>query len=119
MLDYAAVIKRCSYHGLHFFISEDLIRPYLQVQFNAPCAKSGTPGRVHGRKWFLSRHMTESEFVQTAFAAVLAAIEHEAREHFRYYGQAVFGPHFDVNDLVLLAMKRGDAGARQAPEVTP
>jgi hypothetical protein len=53
----------------------------------------------HGRKWRLSEHMTRSEVVRTALAAVLAVEEHEARERFLYRGQAVYGPHFDVNVL--------------------
>ena len=54
------------------------------------------------RKWRLSPHMTKSEVVQTAFLAVLTAVEHEAREHFKYRGHAIFGPHFDVDDLASL-----------------
>ena len=66
---------------------------WLQVAFEADGALQ------HGRKWRLSPWMTKSEIVQTAFAAVLAAVEHEAREHFLYRGQPVFGPHFDVDAL--------------------
>lgn len=55
----------------------------------------------YGRKWRLSPHMTKSEVVQTAFKAVLTFEEHEARENFRYRGRAVFGPHIDVDALLL------------------
>jgi hypothetical protein len=58
--------------------------------------------RWNGRKWFLSNHMTRSEVVQTAFKAVLTAEEHEAREHFKYRGQSIFDPHYDVDKLVEL-----------------
>ena len=47
--------------------------------------------------------MTRGEGVQTALLAVLTAVEHEARERFTYKGQAVFGPHFDVEALAQLA----------------
>lgn len=53
-------------------------------------------------KWILSPHMTKSEIVQTALKCVLTAEEHEAREHFLYKGQTVFGPHFDVEGLCSL-----------------
>lgn len=48
----------------------------------------------------LSPNMTKSELVQTAMKAVLAAEEHEAREHFRYRGKCIFGPHIDVDGLL-------------------
>lgn len=51
------------------------------------------------RKWLLSDDMTEGELVQTAFMAVLAAQEHEAREFFKWKGRAVFGPHTDIENL--------------------
>lgn len=60
-----------------------------------------------GRKWRISLHMCRSELVQTAFAAYLAWVEHEARESFRYGGQAVFGPHLDVDVLRDLAARPG------------
>lgn len=50
-----------------------------------------------GRKWYISKHATVSEVVQTAFAAILAFEEHEARESFEYRGQRLFGPHIDIN----------------------
>lgn len=53
-----------------------------------------------GRKWRISRWMTKSEVVQTALQAYLAWVEHEARESFTYKGAAIFGPHFDVEELV-------------------
>lgn len=55
-----------------------------------------------GRKWYLSPHMTDSEVVQTAFAAVMAAMEHEVREKFRFGNASPFNPHFHVDDLAHL-----------------
>ena len=52
-----------------------------------------------GRKWRVSRHSTEREVVGTAFAALLMALEHEARESFRYRGAVVFGPHIPLAAL--------------------
>lgn len=67
---------------------------YLQIKDPAL-----PPAFNTGRKWRISAHMTRSEVVQTAFAALMAWVEHEAREAFRYKGQAVFGPHLDVEVL--------------------
>lgn len=73
---------------------------FLQVSFVADDCIQG------GRKWWISRHMTISEAVQTAFKAVLTAQEHEVREKFLYNGHAIFGPHFDVNALVALSLAK-------------
>lgn len=72
---------------------------YLRVKFWAYCAEKQAPAEWTGRKWLLSEHMTRSEIVQTAFKAVLTAVEHEAREQFTYKGKPIFGPHFNVDFL--------------------
>lgn len=77
-------------------------RPYLQIEAKGPCADSGVLKAWKSRKWFLSYHMTKSEIVQTAFKAVMTAVEHEARENFRYKGEAIFSPHYDVDALLVL-----------------
>ncbi|WP_293222251.1 hypothetical protein [Ottowia sp.] len=48
-----------------------------------------------------------SELVQTALKCVLTSVEHETREQFRFRGQAIFGPHFNVEQLATLC-KQGD-----------
>lgn len=60
------------------------------------------------RKWPLSQHMIPSEIVQTAFLALLTAQEHEIREAFTYRGESIFGPHYDVEDLVELRRANGE-----------
>lgn len=74
-------------------------RPRLRATFEAPCAITGESATQNGRWWPLSLHMTRSEVVATALKAVLTAVEHEAREDFLYRGEAVFGPHYDVDEL--------------------
>lgn len=74
-------------------------RSFLQVQASGTCNVSGCEHTWRGRKWFLSPHMTKSELVQTAFKAVLTAVEHEARENFLYRGASIFDPHYDVDRL--------------------
>lgn len=78
---------------------------YLQVQFDGIDAYTGQPAGQHGRKWYLSPHMTKSEIVMTALKAVLTAEEHEARENFKYLGKRVFGPDFDVDALAEICDK--------------
>lgn len=101
--DFRDILGNCSYPGWQFKLgTEDEWRPYLQIVAHDKCARTGSPLIWHGRKWRLSPHMTRSEVVQTALMAVLAAAEHEARERFRYRGQAIFAPHFNVDRLVEL-----------------
>lgn len=88
--DWSFVVRRLDRQAERF---------YLQAQFDAPCALTGKVERQRGRKWLLSQHMTDSEIVQTALMATLAAVEHEAREDFHFDGAAVFGPHMDVRAL--------------------
>lgn len=85
------------------------IRFFLQVRATSPCSVTGEPYAWGGRKWFLSSHMTRSEIIQTALMAVLAAVEHEAREDFKYQGRAIFGPHYDVDMLRCLCETGKDA----------
>jgi hypothetical protein len=75
---------------------------YLQAQYPESDIVSGKLEVQHTRKWLLSEHMTKSELVQTAFKCCLASVEHNARETFKYRGKRIFGPHFDVDQLVEL-----------------
>lgn len=107
-------LNECSYPGFGFHVgTEDGgdVPPYLQVV----CADgvdnvTGQPSSWRGRKWRLSWYMTKSEVVQTAFFAVMTAIEHEARERFTYRGRAIFQPHWNVDVLAnLMAITPVDA----------
>jgi hypothetical protein len=78
-------------------------RLYLQASYVEPDIVTGAVEEQYTRKWWLSPYMTKSEFVQTAFKCALTSMEHRTREHFKYKGAAVFGPHFDVEELVRLS----------------
>jgi hypothetical protein len=64
---------------------------------------TGEWGWGTGGRGAVSEQATTSQIVQQAFGLFRAAEEHECREHFRYMGQRVFGPHIDVNALVEIA----------------
>lgn len=76
---------------------------FVQVQSIAACDAIGADKDWRGRKWYLSAYSTKSEVVQTCLKAVITFLEHEARESFKYKGQAVFRPHFDVEELCAFA----------------
>jgi hypothetical protein len=75
-------------------------RMFFQWSWIAPCANTGARELQHSRKWYLSKHMTDGEIVQTAFAAALQAEEHECREFFKYAGVRVMNPHLSLHALV-------------------
>lgn len=94
-----------SLFGQDFYIITELDksygkRPYLQVYYHAPCAKTGNIERWSGRKWYLSPHMTDDEIVKTAWAAAQAAVEHEIKEGFKFDNIVLFNPHVDFRKIL-------------------
>lgn len=85
-------------------LTEDV--PYLQACYNEPDIVTGKNSEQCTRKWMLSFHMVPSEITQTAMKLILTSMEHRAREHFKYKGERVYGPHFDVDALVEVARAR-------------
>jgi hypothetical protein len=80
---------------------------YVQVRFVAP--DNSVPGLTtiqSGRKWYISRHMTGMEVVQTCWMAVEKAVEHEAREQFKYRNVAIFQPHMNWDTVVQQAQQK-------------
>lgn len=69
---------------------------------NDPCHDTGIPITWTGRKWYISKFATDSEVILTAWKAFFTALEHEAREDFKYDGVRVFDPHVDVVTLAHL-----------------
>lgn len=94
------ILKTIAYKDWRFHLGEHKGVRWLQLRFNAPDSVTGKPHAQHGRKWLLSEHMTKSEIVLTAFKAVLTAEEHEIREAFKYFGQAIFNPHINVDQFL-------------------
>lgn len=99
----ADILANCRFGDWTFVCIKNDDTLYLRVC--ADTVDNVTGGRLSwcGRKWHVSSHATKSEVVQTAFKAVMTALEHEARERFQYRGRAVLGPHFDVDCLWNLA----------------
>jgi hypothetical protein len=98
----AEVLARVTYPGYTFKLGDKDGVLWLQITCTALCNVKHVPHHWRGRKWMLSEHMTDGEIVQTAFMAVLAAQEHEAREQFKYRGAAILDPHYDIERLVAL-----------------
>ncbi|MBX3660699.1 MAG: DUF1566 domain-containing protein [Ramlibacter sp.] len=76
------VLAKVKFPGFSFFIHNafaDGEPTYLQAAFDAfDNDRPGVISRQLTRKWLLSRHMTRSELVQTAFKCVLTSVEHDS-----------------------------------------
>ena len=118
--DFEKILENVTFNDWRFVIDYDTImgfrteRCYLQIRVDGVCNMSGEPFAWGSRKWFLSPYMTRSEVVQTAFKAVMTAMEHEVREQFMYRGQTIFDPHYDVDKLVALRAKANALDERGA-----
>lgn len=100
-------IKLYSQYGKFWIVGE-----YHELDIHA--REGDEPAIQRTRKWLLSTHMTDSEIVATAFKLCLTSAEHRTREAFTYKGQRIFGPHFDVEDLVkVCADGLGENGGRR------
>lgn len=84
-------------------------------EYVEPDTYSGVPETQRTRRWNITPQMTDSEIVQTAFKLCLTSMEHRAREGFSYRGARVYGPHFDVNDLVELCQRGLENAGGRAP----
>jgi hypothetical protein len=94
------VVAMCSFPAYEFAVLVDGRGAiFLQGAYMEADVDTGSTERQVTRRWFLSLEMTRSEIVQTVFKCVLTSMEHRAREWFRYAGNSVFGPHFDVDAL--------------------
>lgn len=67
------------------------------IQWKFSSLEQGTSVPWSGRKWYISRHATPGEVLQTALRALLDLMEHEIREGFKVDGHAIYGPHISVD----------------------
>jgi hypothetical protein len=107
------IVGLCRAPGMYIRVHQDpssTMPPRMYLQVGGTCADARDPRKEikwAGRKWFLSQHMTRSEIVQTAFKAVITAMEHEVREGFTFRGEPIYGPHWDVELLAEMLALRG------------
>jgi hypothetical protein len=106
--EFEEIIRQCSFKPWTISVHRgDQCRIYLQIHDEAAvCNVTGKPAPWSGRKWYLSPHMTETEVVKTALKAVIAAVEHETLERFKYKDLSIFDPHIRVEDLIHIRLMR-------------
>lgn len=95
-----ALLHDLAFRDWRFIIIEIDEQQFLKVVgIGYDLTRGGIAVKFSGRPWRVSVHMTKSEVVQTAFKAVMTAMEHEIRESFLYRGRPIFDPHYDVEKL--------------------
>lgn len=83
-----------------FYNGHDNSRVFIQVVYTSKCTKTNESKMWHGRKWYLSRHMTPDEIIKTAYAAFESCVKHEVMEGFKVDGIVLFNPHVDYEALL-------------------
>lgn len=78
----------------------DNARIYIQIQYTDHCIHNQMSEEWHGRKFYLSEHMTPDEVMKTVFAAFDAAVKHEVMEGFKIDNVRPFNPHVDIEELL-------------------
>lgn len=101
----ADVLMEVSFPNIDFDVVSQGTHVYMQITCKGIDNVTGLPMDWKGRKWLMSEHMTNGEIVQTALAAVIMAYEHEIREMFKYKGESIFDPHYDIDQLHQLRAK--------------
>lgn len=91
------VVSRIQFPGVHVELEHKEHGLALRVHCpNGVCAVTGEAAPWVGRAWPVSLGITNGDLVQTAFKAILTALEHEARELFTFQGERVMDPHRDM-----------------------
>ena len=78
-------------------------RVFLQVTYSCTCRRTGALEQWNGRKWYLSKFMTDDEIIKTAYAAFEATVKHEIMEGFKVDGVVLFNPHVDYRELLKIS----------------
>lgn len=73
---------------------------YYEPDVNNP---DGDAELQESRAWFIPESASETDVVDTAFAAVMRSYDHVVKEHFTYKGKRVFSPHFTMEERLAMA----------------
>jgi hypothetical protein len=116
----AAVLSGVQFQNYEFKVREGHGGAFIQAFYVDADVYTMDYEQQVTRKWLVSPEMTDSEIVSTAFKCAMTSMEHRCREEFLYKGARIFGPHFDVEDLVKLCRDgREAAGGRDFSKEAP
>lgn len=80
-------------------------RIYIQMSYDAPDTITGLTESWKGRKWYLTKYMTDDEIIKTAYTAFEACVKHEIMENFKVDGIILFNPHINFEELLKISHK--------------
>ena len=88
------VVSRIQFPGVHVELEHKHHGRALRVHCpDGVCTVTGEPAPWVGRPWPIDLSITNGDLVQTAFKAIMTAVEHEVREQFKFQGETVMNPH--------------------------
>lgn len=117
-----ALLDRVVFMDMELVVTADARgEVYMQGQYHERDTYTKKMTVQKTRRWLLSPPMSDSSIVKTAFMLCMTSMEHRTREAFTYKGERVFGPHFDVEDMVRLCKAGADAkgGGHEPPKSVP
>lgn len=68
----------------------------IQLQYMENDIHTGKPELQKSRKWYCTSAASESEIVDTVYAACNRSMRHVVKENFLYKARRVYSPHFDI-----------------------
>lgn len=96
------LLSHVQFEGYKFLILEENGVTLIQGVYDDADVYTKEVQPQYTRKWAVDPKQSNSQIVQTVFKLCLTSYEHRVREGFLYKRARVFGPHFDVEDLVKL-----------------
>lgn len=117
---FIVMASKCKFRDWIFHVSDKTGQtPYLQIQFWDKDFQTGKLELQKCRKWDLSYHMVDYEFVRTVRMALHTAMQHEIDETFTYDNAKLFHPHFDLDALIDFAKRKKISVRKPMPILTP
>ena len=116
--DVQRIVARCAFLDRRFRVMQKGDGFLVQVVYEEPdvnAAPGSPPVLQQARKWYVSPWATETEIVETVFAACCRSEMHRAGEHFQYQGLRVCSPHFGIAARQWMCVE-GMFDARPEPE---
>jgi|SRR5678816_2881123 len=96
--DIEKILKDVSFMDRQFLLLDKGDGFLIQMSYMEPDVDHPEAGPVlqKTRKWYVSPFMTETEIVETCWAAAQRSMLHVAGENFKYRNKRVYSPHFDI-----------------------
>ena len=96
--DITAIIDNIKFEDREFRLLEKGDGFLFQVWYMEPDVETGKMERQMARKWYISPYATETEIIETVYAACQRSILHSLAERFTYKGRRIYSPHFHIED---------------------